>query len=234
MAIAIYCSFSWMQSIRRSDAPTASLIANKNFAMLSLVGGMASFASYGLSPFIFLYAAQEFGVGPNAGITLGAILAVSGGLGTIAGGMISDKMKMIHPSGRLYFVIAALCFAAIATYFQLTTSSLTVYYTLLGASNFFLIMWLAPVGATCQDLVIPRMRGTATAVFFLGTNIIGLGLGPFVVGLVSDVTGSLQTAMLTVLAVYPVAIILLLTVGRALPEMEATVTDRARAAGEAI
>ena len=40
------------------------------------------------------------------------------------------------------------------------------------------------------------MRGTATALQFLGVNLIGLGLGPDMVGLVSDVTGDLRLAML--------------------------------------
>jgi len=93
-------------------------------------------------------------------------------------------------------------------------------------------MWLAPVAATTQDMVLPRMRGTAAAVFFLGTNIIGLGMGPYCVGLVADVTGDLRFAMLSVLFVAPVTIGLLIYSARKLPAVEASIIDRARAAGE--
>ncbi len=234
MAVGAYCSYSWLQSIQRRDPPTARLIANKSFAMLALVGGLASFASYGLSPFIYVYAKNTFGVGPEAGWTLGWILAISGGLGTIFGGMVSDRAKKAHPSGRLYVVFIALFVSACITFLQLTTPSLTLFYTFLGVANFLQIMWLAPVAATSQDLVLPRMRGTATAVFFLGTNIIGLGMGPFVVGLISDVTGDLRFAMLSVLFLFPVTFFMLFMLIRQIPAMEASVMERAREAGEEI
>ena len=232
IAIGAYCSLSWIQSIRLRDRPTSSLIGNRTFAMLSIGGGLMSFASYGLSPFLFLYAVQRFGVGPEAGYALGWILAIAGGLGTIAGGIVGDYARRFHPAGRLYVVLAAAAAAGVLLLLQLTTSSLTMFYILLGAVNFLHIMWLGPVAASCQDLVLPRMRGAATAVFFLGTNIIGLGLGPYVVGLVSDVTGSLRFAMLSVLFVLPVTLALFFFASRKFPALEASAVDRARAAGE--
>jgi MFS family permease len=95
-------------------------------------------------------------------------------------------------------------------------------------------MWLAPIAATTQDLVLPRMRGTAAAIFLLGTNIIGLGMGPYVVGLISDVTGDLRFAMLSVLAMFPIILLLLILLIKRVPEMERTVLERARAAGEPV
>lgn len=234
IAIGAYCSFSWIQSIRLRDRPTAALIGNRTFAMLSIGGGLMSYASYGLSPFLYLYAVQTFGVGPEAGYTLGWILAIAGGLGTIAGGMVADRAKHYHPAGRLYVVIAAAIAAAVILVLMLTTSSLTLFYLALGLTNFFQIMWLGPVAASCQDLVLPRMRGAATAVFFLGTNIIGLGLGPYVVGLVSDVSGDLGFAMLSVLFVLPVTLALFALASRNVPNLEASALERARAAGEPV
>lgn len=234
IAVGAYCSFSWLQSIRLRDRPTSSLMGNRTFAMLSVGGGLMSYASYGLSPFLYLYAVQTFGVGPEAGFTLGWILAVAGGFGTIAGGIVADRAKRVHPAGRLYVVIAAAILAAISLGFMLTTSSLTLFYLALGITNFLQIMWLGPVAASCQDLVLPRMRGAATAVFFLGTNIIGLGLGPYVVGLVSDVSEDLRFAMLSVLFVLPVTLAMFVFASRNLPALETTVVERARAAGEPI
>lgn len=234
IAVGAYCSFSWIQSIRLRDKPTARLIGNSTFAMLSVAGGLMSFASYGLAPFLYLYAVQTFGVGPEAGYTLGWILAIAGGLGTVAGGMLSDRARKLHPAGRLYVVIAAATASAILLWVQLNTSSLTVFYALLGFVNFLQIMWLGPVAATSQDLVLPRMRGAATAVFFLGTNIIGLGLGPYVVGLVSDVSGDLRFAMLSVLFILPVTLTLFVLASRRLPALEASVVERAREAGEPV
>jgi MFS family permease len=234
IAIAGYCSFSWLQSIRLRDRPTAELLGNRTFLMLSLGAGLTSFSSYGLSPFIVSYAVQSFGVGPESGFTLGVVLAIAGGLGTVLGGVFGDMAKRAHPAGRLYLVIVASLASAGFLVLMMTTSDFTVYYLALGATTFVQIMWLGPVAASCQDLVLPRMRGAATAVFFLGTNIIGLGLGPYVTGLVSDVTGNRQFAMLSVLFVLPVSLTLFFLAARRLPRMEATAVERARAAGEKI
>ncbi len=234
IAIGAYCSFSWYQSVRLRDRPSAALIGNGTFAALSLAGGLMSFASYGISPFLYLYAAQTFGVGPEAGYTLGWVLAIAGGLGTVAGGMIGDFARRMHPAGRIYLVIFAALSGSASLVLMMTTSDWTVYYLALGLTSFLGIMWLGPVAASCQDLVLPRMRGIATAVFFLGTNIIGLGLGPYVVGLVSDGTGNLRFAMLSVLLVLPVTLGLLLYAARTLPRRESSAVERARAAGEPV
>lgn len=234
IAIGAYCSFSWLQSIKLRDRPTAELIGNRTFAMLSLGAGLTSFSSYGISPFIVVYATQSLDAGPGAGLTLGVVLAIAGGLGTILGGVFGDIARRRHPAGRLYLVIAAGLASAGFLVLMMTTADFTVYYLALGATTFFQIMWLGPVAASCQDLVLPRMRGAATAVFFLGTNIIGLGLGPYVTGLVSDVTGDRQFAMLSVLFVLPVSLTLFFLAARSLPRLEATAVERARAAGEPI
>ena len=234
IAIGAYCSMSWLQSIRLRDRPTAALIGNPTFAALSVAGGLMSFASYGISPFLYLYAAQTFGVGPEAGYMLGWILAIAGGLGTVAGGLLGDAARRMHPAGRIYLVLFAAVSGSCALVLMMTTSSLGIYYLGLGFTSFLSIMWLGPVAASSQDLVLPRMRGAATAVFFLGTNIIGLGLGPYMVGLVSDGTGDLRFAMLSVLFVLPITIALLVYASRTLPAREVGAIERARSAGEPI
>jgi MFS family permease len=236
MAIALgaYCSFSWFQSIRLRDRPSAALIGNGTFVALSFAGGLISFASYGISPFLYLYAAQTFGVGPEAGYMLGWILAIAGGLGTVAGGFLGDAARRMHPGGRLYLVMLSALLGSASLVLMMTTSDVNIYYLGLGLTSFLGIMWLGPVAASSQDLVLPRMRGVATAVFFLGTNIIGLGLGPYVVGLISDGTGDLRFAMLSVLFLLPVTLSLLFYAARTLPRLERTAVDRARAAGEPI
>jgi MFS family permease len=80
--------------------------------------------------------------------------------------------------------------------------------------------------------VLPRMRGTATAVFFLGTTVLGLGIGPYMVGLISDVSGDLQSAMMSTLLAIPLILILATIAFRAVPALETSLLDRAHRAGE--
>ena len=94
---------------------------------------------------------------------------------------------------------------------------------------------LGAAAATTQDLVLPRMRGTATASFFLGTTLVGLCFGPYMVGQISDLTGTmvdgklvgdLRTGILSLIGVAPIATVLLLYAYRTVPQAEATLLER--------
>ena len=115
-----------------------------------------------------------------------------------------------------------------------TTSSLPLFYWLYLPMAILAACALGASAATTQDLVLPRMRGVATATFFLGTTFIGLALGPYLAGRVSQATGDLGTGVLSLLAVAPISIGAILILYRILPRAEATVVERARAAGEPI
>jgi MFS family permease len=93
-------------------------------------------------------------------------------------------------------------------------------------------MWIGVGAATVQDLVLPRMRATASAFYLLVITFVGLALGPYSIGLVSDRLGDLRLAMLAALAANGVALVLVLLSARTLERDEATRRARARAAGE--
>jgi MFS family permease len=102
---------------------------------------------------------------------------------------------------------------------------------------------LGAAAATTQDLVLPRMRGTATAAFFLGTTLVGLSFGPYMVGQISDLAGTmidgklvgnLRIGILSLIAVAPIALALLVFAYRLVPKAEASIVERARDAGENI
>ena len=81
---------------------------------------------------------------------------------------------------------------------------------------------------------MPRMRGTATATFFIGTTLLGLALGPYLAGRVSTLTGSLSTGMLSLMLSVPITAIAAIAAIRLVPAAEASREARARAAGEVI
>ncbi len=234
IALGVYCSASWVQSVRLRDKPAYTLIANRGFIALTLAGGLMSYISYGLAPFLFLYIKGHFNVGAEVGLTLGIITAVAGGIGATVGGLWGDFLKRRHPAGRMIvMLIAALCSAALLL-LALRAESINSFFWIVAFQIGLHIMWLGPCAASIQDLVLPRMRGTATAVFFLGTTVLGLGVGPYIVGLVSDVSGDLQFAMTTTLLATPLILICVLIAARSVPALEASLVERARASGESL
>jgi MFS family permease len=77
------------------------------------------------------------------------------------------------------------------------SAMIPAYYTLLGENTTLIIaamipsqilgaLYLGPCIATCHNLVSPGMRAMASAILYFVLNIIGLGLGPLTVGILSD------------------------------------------------
>ena len=81
-------------------------------------------------------------------------------------------------------------------------------------------LWLGPGASSVQDLVPPRLRAVASAVYLLIITFIGLALGPYAIGRMSVAFGSLRPALLCGLAANLVAALILLLAMRHLERDE--------------
>jgi hypothetical protein len=86
-----------------------------------------------------------------------------------------------------------------------------------GGSILVLALYPAPTIALIQQLAGPRLRATGVAVFLAVTNLVGLGLGPYIIGHLSDGfaasigSNSLRPALtITVLSSYVLGLILVI------------------------
>ncbi|GGD98891.1 hypothetical protein GCM10011529_01300 [Polymorphobacter glacialis] len=243
-----YAVTSWAQSLRERDRPTYALIWGTPTFMLALVGfGTISFVGYSVGFWATPYAIRTFVVplqaagGPlpwyasteMVALILGGWGAAGGFLGVVTGGIVSDWVKKRNPGGRILVAALATVIPAPFLFGMFTTDSLGWFLLLnipLAVGSFY----VGIAAATTQDLVLPRMRGAATATYFIGSTLIGLGLGPYFTGMVSKATGSLATGILALLLMAPVTLACLYFLYRKLPLAEATRVERARAAGEPI
>lgn len=236
MALGGYGVFSWAQSLSVRDKPLHALIwGTPTFLQATGAGTLISMGSYAVGAWIFIYASRKLGATPEvAGPLLGLGSALGGWIGTSMGGIVGDAWKLRNPSGRLILTLLAVSIPLPIAFYAYTTDSLNEFYV----CYFFIVLigtfWLGGVTTTMQDLVLPRMRGSAGAMFFMGTTLIGLGNGPYLVGLISDITGDLRFAILTSYWGVPVVWLLLVFAIRGLPAAEASRVERARAAGEVI
>lgn len=231
-----YAVFSWSQSLKQRDPATHALIWGTPTFLMAVVGfGLISFKGYAIGFWGAPYAIRTFGIdAATAGLFLGGGGALGGFLGVVVGGRMADSLRRNNPAGRIIVAFIALFATAPLIWLQFSTTSTTLFYIAAFLNAITGSMWVGIAAATSQDLVLPRMRGAATATYFLGTTIIGLGLGPFTVGMLSEHFADLGKANIAILAVLPISATLLALVYRQLPAAEATRIDRARAAGEPI
>lgn len=232
----VYAVYSWATSLRRNDPPAFHLIWGTPAFLTTTIGyGLLAFTAYAVSFFAAPYAERVLGAAKSdVAIWVGAPGALAGFLGVIIGGRVADKLRETNPAGRLIVAIFGGLAPIIPFVIAFTTSSLPLFYVLHFVTGLFASAALGACAATTQDLVLPRMRGIATATFFIGTTLVGLSIGPYTAGYISTVTGSLSTGMLSLLAVAPVALTLLVFSYRNVPKSAATVVERAQAAGERV
>ena len=238
VALGYYAVFSWACTLRAHDPATFRLIwGTPAFICTTLGYGLVSLAAYALGFWSAPYAETVLGLPKQElAFILGANGAVSGFVGVIIGGRIADYLRTKNPAGRVVMIIFGVVAPIVPIWIGYTTGNSTLFYTMNFLAGMFGATALGAAAATTQDLVLPRMRGTATAAFFLGTTLVGLSFGPYMVGQISDLAGTivdgkpvgdLRTGILSLIGVAPIALGLLLYAYRAVPEAEATIAERA-------
>jgi MFS family permease len=224
MGISFYGFFSWVQALKlRNPVAYKFVIKAPAFVGILCCSGLLSLFLYGIGAFVFLYGSRYLGFSPSMGATMGLIAALGGGFGMFFGGMAADRFKRRHPAGRLYFTTVMISAFGIFTWIQFSAASPTVFLVSYLLALLTLTGWNPVIAATAQDLVPANLRGTAAATTALTSSIVGLGLGPYLVGFVSDVTGDLRLAILSTLWVLPLALICLIFSARCLPAAEQAV-----------
>ena len=78
------------------------------------------------------------------------------------------------------------------------------------------------------------MRAITASTYIITMTIIGLGIGPYAVGMISDATGNLGGAILSINWVAPVIVAMLLLLALRVERDQADLLDRARAGGEPV
>jgi MFS family permease len=236
VGIGAYAVFSWATSLRVRDYPTFKLIWGTPAFLYTILGyGLIAFVAYGLALWAAPYGERVMGQ-PKAmvGLFIGGGAAAAGFIGVITGGWLADHWRKTNPAGRVLVIMIGALGPIIPVIIGYTTASPVIFYICAFAAQVLGSSALGAAAAQSQDLVLPRMRGTATATFFISTTLVGLALGPYMAGYVSTQTGSLQTGVLSLLVASPVSFVLLLLAYRAVPKAEATMIERARAAGEPV
>jgi MFS family permease len=179
------------EDVRVAAAPFGDvfrlLLRKPSFFLLSLAASSGSLLGYGLIAWLPSFFERSFGMALQERAVFYAEILLLGGVGGIwLGGWLADRLG--ERSKRAYALIPGCAALLSAPFFLLAILSTAkwVAFVLFLIPQALSLVWLGPVIACVQQLVPPSMRSTASAIFLLINNLIGLCVGPVFFGRVSD------------------------------------------------
>jgi len=121
----------------------------------------------------------------EASVSLSIIALFSAVLGVLMGGWVADQLQKRFPFGRIIAIAAAFLLAA--PFLLLAIQSEEKQTVLIGlfVAGFFMSWYHGPVTAVIHDMMPRRAHATSVGIYMFATQLVG-GLGPGVVGRISD------------------------------------------------
>ncbi len=157
------------------------------FLHLSFGAALACFIGYGFIMWFpsFLIRSHHMKTS-DVGLWLGLLIGVVGGLSMYVGGVLADRFSTRDTRWSAWIVTVAnligLPFGVAAYLVDNPYWALVLFIPPVVAANF----WQATTLAQAQSIVRLRMRAQTSAILLFIANIIGLGAGPWAIGVVSD------------------------------------------------
>ncbi|MEN2748649.1 MFS transporter [Sphingomonas sp. T9W2] len=189
------------------------ILARKpSFWLLAFGAAAGSMCGYGVAFWLPSLMMRSFGLDlVQTGQFFGALLLTGGVAGILLGGALGDRLGARDK--RWYALLPALCYVLGTPLFiaGVLSSGWVAAFALFLLPQALVYVWLGPVLTAVQHLVPAHMRATASASFLLINNLIGLGLGSWVVGQLSKGLAptygseSLRYAIAAALCLYLVA-----------------------------
>jgi predicted MFS family arabinose efflux permease len=154
---------------------------------LMLGAAISAFLAYGLGSWVPAYLMRSHDMtASGVGLNVSPIAGLCGMMGGLLGGQLADRLGARDAAwaARMITIAKLVAFPLLVGFFLIPKLSvaLPVYFL----AVFFGAVYLGPTYAMIQSVVPASMRATAAAVQLLVINLIGLGLGPQLVGILSD------------------------------------------------
>jgi len=158
----------------------AVMCHNLGFACLS-------FASYGASAWIPTFFIRTHGLTPGeVGIYYGSLVMVAGSTGIVFGGRLADYLARRgyrDSNMRVGLLAAVLTLACNVVYL---VDNMPLLWAIMFFNVFTVAMPFGVAPAAIQEIMPNSMRGQASAIYLFTITLIGLGIGPTAVAVVTD------------------------------------------------
>jgi predicted MFS family arabinose efflux permease len=179
--------------VRMSTWQVLRILLGSN-ALRFLVAGVSciSLGSFGVNTFLPAFFSRNHGLdAAQAGLVFGTISGIASLIGTLMGGYVSEWLARRDQRWLLGFPALGSVIGAPLFVLGLLSGNLAVAIPVMLVGAFFFYTAMGPAVATVHSSLDSYSRATGSALFLLLVHMIGQGLGPPLVGVVSDNASSL-------------------------------------------
>jgi MFS family permease len=192
----------------------------KSLRYLLIANMVHGFTQYAFMAWTPPFYARSFGLASGALATRLSVLAALGMVGTWAGGALADRLGRRDMRWQLWVlaIVSGLTVPFGIAQYLAPTPGLSFLFA--AGPYLLLTAYVGPTIGASQTLVSPRIRGATAGIMLMTFNIVGLGLGPTLAGLLSDALQphfggeSLRHAMAAVMLVELIAMAFYLIASR--------------------
>jgi predicted MFS family arabinose efflux permease len=163
------------------------LLANRAFVWLFIASAFMGQSITSTNIFTASYFIRQYDLSlAQVGTIVGVGSGIAGLVGTFLGGLLADRYAGTH--GRSYPIVCGIGALLAGVFFTVVYTREFWYLALpfLLLANVSTDMKNGPNVAATQNLAPPHMRATASAILMVAVIVLGSGIGPIVLGTISD------------------------------------------------
>jgi MFS family permease len=163
------------------------IFASRAFVYILIAASVTAFLGYGKGLWTISFFIRSHGLSTTqAGLSMAVVLGLAGVLGTWLGGKIADVYGARDKRHILTFPAYGMALAAPVLFLGYYMEDWRVAVAMLVLPTILNAAYYGPAYGCVQGLVRPEARAVAASIMLFGQNLIGLGLGPFLFGVLSN------------------------------------------------
>lgn len=165
----------------------SEIFTSRAYIYLLVATSVTAFLGYGKSLWTISFFIRSHGLSTTeAGLAMAVVLGVAGAVGTWLGGRMADHFGAKNKRHMLTMPAAGMAVAAPILFLGYYMEDWRIAVALLILPTVLNSAYYGPSFACVQGLVRPQARAVAASIMLFCQNLIGLGLGPFLFGVLSD------------------------------------------------
>ncbi len=177
-----------LQGLEKASFKEALAVLAKKPAYRHIVFGatLASFVGYGVGQFTTSFLLRTHGLTiQQASILYGVVLGLMAAIGVFSSGWLADKMSQKYPNALSWLPAIGMGLSVPLYAFGFLMPNLWWAVPALMIAAMIHYFYLGPMYAVSGGVVDSRMRATSVAITLFVVNLLGYGLGPPIIGVLS-------------------------------------------------